>query len=279
MEIKLDDENSISMNMRYIGDKCRSATITDVKFIDDVTILCASFSGCFLLIYDLSKSICVEKIYTCVKSERAKIDLIYLYDNKIYVTHIEKKCIGEYLLKNNKITFSKFISTKMHGKPHGIYCNDNSLIYTTVNTCSIIFNDKKIYKHANGSQMQSVSIYNNKIIACGTYSPATRFSNKYGIKSFIVVLFKNYDNTYSSQCFEYNDCRYDGMCIYENKLFICDQYNSNVLFFEIHDKDHLISFELIKKINDVSFCHGCDYYNDKLAVACYGTCSVKIFDM
>jgi hypothetical protein len=279
IEIQLDNENHFNVQMKYVGDKNRLASATDVKFIDDNTLLCASFSGCYLLIYDLNKSTCIEKIYTYVKNKKSMIDLIHLYNGKIYVTHFLNKCIGIYLLQNNKIIFDSVISTELYGTPHGIFFNDDMVIYTTVNTSSIILNNQKIYQHVNKSQIQSVSFYNNKIIACGTYARVESFSNKNKMKSFIIELIKNNDGTYLSKCFEYNNCRFDGMCIYENKLFVCDQYNDRIMIFEIHTVAESLCFDLINTVNDVSFCHGCDFYNNKLAVACYGTCSIKIFDM
>lgn len=287
-EILFNEENNCSMYKQYLNNKERLSTITDVKFINATQLLIASFSGCFISIYDLTNDCIIDKHYTQFKKYKTPIDLIFLHNNIIYASHINANSIGIYKIINNKIFFDKHIDTKKYGNPHGIYCNGDIILYTTINTCSIIkiniqnenslddFTHFLIYRHTPKSQIQSVICFDSTIIACGTYASITSKINKDLMKSFIVVI---HENTSETQYFEYDNCRFDGICIHNDVLFVCDQFNSKVCSFQIKNDNGVVQFEKINEITNMDFCHGVDYDGGKLAIACYGSNSVKIIDM
>ena len=278
MEIIFDNENHLSIEPRYIKHRRRHPTMTDVRFITDEIILCASFVGCSLMFYNIKENKHISKTYTYVKGKKAVIDLISICDDYVYVSHIDEKCIGKYMLNHDfTITFIDTISTSKHGRPHGIFVKNNDVFYTTIDVESIILNDTTIYVHPETSQMTSVVLFDEFLIAGGTYTPVTaKGRSAIKIKSFFVIMKKN-DNRYDFiKCIDVDNARYDGLSIRDNKIYICDQYNDKVDIYElVKDKD-MLNLIKIKHVGGFPMCHGCDFYNGKLAATCYETNSIIV---
>lgn len=256
-------------SFRYLSDRKREATITDVKFITDDKIVYASFLDCYLVLYRSSDKVILSKIYTYVKKRKAEVDLISICNGKIYVSHIYQECIGIYALNGDKIEYVDMIQTK-HGRPHGIFVRENEMLYTTVNTYSVVKNGNVVYKHDQSSSMQSVALFKKYIICVGTYLGVDTNATPGAVKSYIVII--NIDDNSNSH-FDVINVRYDGLCVNNDKLYVCDQYNSKIDIYCI-DPNAVITKS--GEIHGMSFCHGCDVFNGKIAVACYGTNSIKI---
>jgi hypothetical protein len=267
--ILFNDENNSMMPYQYLNTKKRLSTMTDVKFINDNIIIGASFSGCYLCIYDIHNDIFIDKYYLKFNNKYINVDLIAINNNYIYGSHIAEFLIGVYSYANHKINLIKFISTKKFGRPHGLYIDNHNLYYTTTNGLCIK-NNSVIYKCDN-KQIQSINFFNNDFIIITVSLPATFVINDTICVSEIIFIKSN-------RVFSFINKRFDGSSIKDNKLFVCDQYNSEINIFNI-SYNNTYTLEHIDTISNTIFCHGCHCYNNKLAVACYGTNSIDIFNV
>jgi len=268
--ILFDNENNSQMYEQFLNEKKRLSTMTDVKFINNNIIIGASFCGCYLCIYDINNDTMIDKYYLKLNNKYINVDLIAIDDKYIYCSHISEYLIGIYSYKNYKINLIKYISTRMFGKPHGLYVNNNNLYYTTINGLCIK-NNKIIYKCEN-KQIQSIDLFNNNVIITTVSLPATYIKNNFDNISSIIFI-----NT--GDIYEYKNKRFDGISIKDNKLYVCDQYNSEVIVFNIINDNNKYILEQIDCIKNNEFCHGCHCYDNMLAIACYGTNSINLYDI
>jgi hypothetical protein len=257
------------MSEQFLNNKKRLSTITDVKFINNDILACASFSGCYLCIYNMNNDTIINKYYLQNNNKYINVDLIAIDKLYIYASHIQEYLIGIYSYKDYKINLIKYISTYLYGRPHGLYIY-KYLYYTTTNGLCVE-NNKILYKMKN-TQIQSIGMYNNDIIITAVTLPATFVNNNYEIISYIKFINTN-------DLFEYKNKRFDGITIKDNYLFVCDQYNSEIIIFNIIKNNNKYLLQELTSIKNTSFCHGCHCYNNILAVACYGTNSIELFDV
>jgi hypothetical protein len=269
--ILFNNENNSKMIYQYLNKKQRLSTMTDVKFINNNTIVTGSYYGSYICLYDILNDTMIYKYYLKLYNKYINVDLIAIHDNLIYCSFINEFLIGIYSFNNNKINFVKFISTKNYGRPHGLFINNTDIYYTTTNGFCIK-NNKIIYK-SEGNQIQSVNMYNNDVVITTVSLPATFVPNNLeNVISSIIFINTN-------DVFEYNNKRFDGISIKDNKLYVCDQYNSEIIVFNITNNDNKYTLEQIYCISNTEFCHGCHCYDNMLAVACYGTNSINLYDI
>jgi len=257
-----------NINQKYVNKKLRVASMTDVCFVNKTQILCASFDSASIALYDLELDKLLLK-YKCTGCD-AFIDIMD-YDpiNKlIYTTHLRNYEIRTHLLYNSQITEINRIKTI--GKPHGLKLIDGALYYTTLEGDLVrqTGNHHKIIFSTRGKiQLQDVTSINNVIYLSGTTTQVTSKSKKMPVESYIIdVNTKKYHKLVNR--------RFDGIDSYNKYIFACDQYNSEVIILDMSNGYPV----LVATIKDMHFCHGCHYFNGKLAVALYGTNSVKIID-
>ena len=165
------------------------------------------------------------------------------------------------------------------GQIHGVQFYQNSLYCTTICPTGLLIKDQQIiYQVDVPQQIQDISCYKHyqfiTITKCSVSKYRTRHSSvEYPESSIIEITTDTH--------FKFDKSRFDGIYIDSEtaQLFVCDQYNSKVLIFKIIEQVNQISLMPVTEITDLPCCHGCHYYKNKLAAACYGNNSIKIIDL
>ena len=286
MNISFDNINNQRENyFAYVRDRPRYATMTDVVFINQRLLLCASFADRNIIIYDLGDAdkgafsgILDNHVY---EPYNANIELIdYDHNNSlIYSSHVLLMQVRISTLMQSKIIEMQIIDMSNFGQIHGVHVYQNSVYCTSIYPTGFLIKDQQIIYQADApQQIQDICCYKHYQFITTTKCSVSKFKNRnegveFPESSIIEIT--------TDAHFKFDKSRFDGIYIDSEtaQLFVCDQYNSKVLIFKIiepMETPDKISLMPVTEITDLPFCHGCHYYQNKLATACYGNNSIKI---
>jgi hypothetical protein len=277
MKYKLPDFDVSKFPMVYAGLRKRHATATDVSFVNEDTILVASYLNKKIYLIDISNN--DFKIKTEITTSFYP-DLMDYKDGLIITTNRSDKktfgCISVYKLTEDKIILEKDIIRKDFNQLHGcVIIDENNVIVSNTddnNRCCVfldlreetvkIFNDFKFYP-------KDIFILNNRMLITSSSSrPST--INKVKLENSIIYLFEFPSLKKITELEFYGQT--DGITINGDDGFVTLQGQDSLFHFKL-ENDVLSPNGTIEGFN---FPHGVASYGDKMVVTNYGDNSIDV---
>jgi len=277
MKFRLPDFDLSNHTMVFAGGRKRHATATATCFVDDDTILVASFLNKKIYLVDITNN--GFNIISSVDTNYYP-DLIDYKDGLVIATGNGFGAILIYRLVDNHFTFIKDIVKPELLEIHGCRIIDQSNIIVTNtshnNNRGIFFMniDTKEMKQFNNFEFypKDVLIVGDKLLVPSSSSKPSSVGQMTE-KGSILYLFKLNTMEIITKLEFFGQT--DAICLTGENGFITLQAQDSLLHFTL--KNNI--FKIIKTIPGFSFPHGISSNNDKVIVTNYGDNSVDIIPL
>lgn len=282
----------------FLGTQSRIATLTDVKFVDENTMVVAHRAAAELYLIKIHHQAKLNIIDTLVlhkepeKYNTFHPDLMSIHNETLYLTCYRSKICIVKIVNGTSLSYQRTIIINKQNIPyHGIFYH-KEIIYlggcnsTHKNTLFSKYNTKtqKIQhitnKHLNGYRMKSICYYDNNKLIIGLDTGGDVSKNS------LIKIFEIKESSSSSDddvnlvqlgSIEIHQAQTDGSCIYKNYYFTTMHYiDSQKCYILVYKIENNNTLTLIKKKECHDFAHGIDIFDDKLAYTSYAQSCVII---
>lgn len=289
MEIVIQEEGH-PLGLKWFRGMSRYDTMTDAKFLDETTILCANReAGKFYIVeFSLNPNYAkvVFSIDTIFGKNRKNTDLFTVYKGYVYFVSLDST-IGIYKIEKKTLIKQELIIIphKYHFHSITFHPTKENIVYlgsALFNPRLVVYNLKTrtVIHDIVLPQLETYLIKDIKfideqtIVVSGTGDLISMTDKQYSYDSKIGL--------YNSETFEYIDSfplpatHTDGMCIDEKgiiHLVTQGDLKENILRFIIEN----LKLKKIKGYYVPQFPHGIDLKYGKVMCACYKNSSIFIF--
>ncbi len=284
----------------YLKDQKRTATITDVKFISENTLVAAHRAAAklYLIEYNNNKFTIIDTLLLDTAKESwdpikrysnrrfFHPDLITLQGNTIYISEYTNRCCIVDIVKN-KLVYKKVVNLGRKVSFHGCYSDGNDIMFGCVKTGNItVYNEKpKTIKTLRtetgiGKRIKTIGKEDNYIILGVDQQSGPSIKNPGAIINTWINLYDNQnEKPILLDSLAIPITQIDGHKFYQGSHFFTMHDGTDKTGYICIIKINNQKLNLIKKIPCNHFPHGIDALNDKLIYSSYATSSIIMHDL
>ena len=282
--------------MLYYGDETRYSSMTSVALITNKLLACASYcmSQLYLVEFDLPTQ--TSTILETLDTVAGPSDLLVFREkngnHELITSDFENSSISLYEIIGSKLCYRKTISNTACGPCHGISYypyDDDVIVFTTSGTKNPLCGVYAI--NTNNSQIffglinegwlgKDVTFVNENIMVALFCNSAPNPMIKRYYDSKIVVYQVDLKGNRSLKLTELvikrhhgDSCKYKGGKLYVT-LQNADTQTGKVLVLDVDNITGMLT--QVTELQNYSFPHGVDVYNNMIAVSEYGTSTIDI---